>query len=1768
MNTNATRMVGRQNTTGRRGVALLSALAILAVFAVITATFLFSLTLQERASISFQDTAAAQEGSESGALAVLAALELEFNGPDGIPYSGDERYTFDSLLSPAMAGRGDMLQEDQVYDARSWQPLIFDPQSIEPGFDPFALLDPKYYMPVGVDEDPPGDLSALIEPAAGMSLDAVLLRAAAPGIPFFDDDGDGLVDEDGAGNEKWLSYDPLSRQEPVRNPLYDPLFDADDDEDGRIDEDPGLRWDAALGWIRDVDPLNEYAGMVSDNYMLDDDRDISGVFDMQARLNINVGGAYYAGVTGGRYHEGASSHELDPAMLFLALDIPVADALQLVDSFTSLRQGDDSAPGLAGVDDDKNNAPLIGFNGLDDDNDGQIDEEDEIYIGAMARINRGDVRADIRSRFESDYIPGDGIDNDGDGRTDEADEGVDNPQEFDPLDDLWYDAVRNLRLAQGFRPNDPNLVPHDDYPVTISDNDTLQMVEPLLTVVSHGPQVSPMVRSTIDGLAPRINLNRMNNYSSIYGGEDLSYLLSLQVDNDRDWSPRYDLDGNNLPSGDADGEQGESAATPVPVGTPHNRNGRDDDGDLIADDDGDFTRCFDRTYDPEWGVNEDPWGDVTINEINGAGYGVPGYRGVDDDRDGLADFEDLEVRQAIAANPFYIPGNDDDEDGRSDEDPPEFLALLNLAASINQPRYFIHSGSPAGMETRDHHELRNSAPLLPGVDMRNPDPGGIYDPDARNTFYGVNQRAFSKPPRGHPVLDPLDSDPAYNPSGDFDPEEAKQVEKNLLNFAAAQAIRINEVMALPVVRLNAEDGEFQLVAGYDENGVGLGRDEVEYRDAVNPETNIYRANGIFDSHWEETSQWAFGIFDPDINPFRPVAFASRSENPVRIDNEYPSAAEISDVTNVYFQVRNNTAPTYTLPGPPPQTLPRQRLDEHAVWTFSGVPQGDYLGVYVAGRSEHIAQDLSNAALIVNGQNIRFSPTRKSGPNVLLRDPITVGVDGRVEVEIILDGETFNGDFSFDRLDLYNLNAQYVELINVGSQPANLNGWRLTIAEEWEAPSDPGNQSVLIGSDLIIPPDDPATPEAENVVLLVPAPEPVQIDGDNFEQTYASLLDAHETAGAANPPNRSRQIFEQRLTPGNDPMRMVTLDRDRLVLRAATRNRAPRFRLQLRMPERDRALNIANNNPIGLGEVVDEAVVELTLDGLAPLGFVAQERFDPMATRVVSVITNDKDVNTGAPLANQYRTVTRQESVWAGALAADVPLAGNETFRRVGNPDATSSSWGVKWIAARDNGVSNLPADMAQLRNNPNDFTALFAIDDFDLPPLPGMAVADRDLSAEGSTEFVWEGSAERFPPGVYRVRLFGTPSHRNPRFDVGRFGERNLTSGASLAFHPFADYSIDGLRPLIDTASSSSPLTRAAFQSGTVAFVWDNRNQNQDLRVTLSNIGLTTSDVEFVFDRVELSSLGGSPDRAEDWPYLGGTPGRHNLNQIKTADNMTALELLRLYPVRAGRLPSAGYLLQALNDNHVAGIELADSDESNDIPLNVLRDLFRMATAHPDSTAPVRGQININTAPFEVLVTLPFAPVRYQVGGQTPFEPTDRYSGLGVNQRELIPVMAPPEQRFAFNSIVANMIIQGREKRGLDGQYGRTGNPSDYRAHGSDDGPYADPADLLPVLTSSRMADALLTAHSLNLLDLGQFWPEIINNSARYPGDAERRLAIRREMQLVFARVVNLVTTRSGVMSVIARGRRQESPLEASRLLNDRIRAERVIEIQIDRSVR
>ncbi|MDP8245843.1 MAG: hypothetical protein P9L94_17300 [Candidatus Hinthialibacter antarcticus] len=551
-------------------------------------------------------------------------------------------------------------------------------------------------------------------------------------------------------------------------------------------------------------------------------------------------------------------------------------------------------------------------------------------------------------------------------------------------------------------------------------------------------------------------------------------------------------------------------------------NGQDDDKDGLVDDLGDFNGDGLLAFDPEWHVSEDAWGDLSGDGFPGLGADIdadedtpegdiiaePQRRDdmvvtnfADDDYDGYADFYDPQVLAAMYAPEMdgvdndsdgevdevgerYIAAYDDDEDGRMDEDPPEFQIALNLFDSIDTWAPYTPT------EERDVRQLLG----------KSEDDIVLSDPVTRQTFnlFSSRQRAFrmhsrllAGPNRGSRELELFEEQMRLllpNP-----PQTGMEI-----TFEGVESIRINEVMAKPVIRLEMEDvfesieydptnPSIRPVATMKRNRFEPGRRGGGFQD----DGQIPLPNYPVDTNWGLAPSPITGETFPHM--FLPNGFVN-TFNPVfslaNLDAMAP--ATIFMVTNVRPQLLIDT------------TIGIQ--PEIATWNFENIPEG-YYDVVIYLHPKHELNPL--VSYYFNGSRAPFPV--KSDKHViasdgtlqeisLIADPFTKevirrdtaqwnnGIDqpselilpyrlswwpgnapdfserfsdprvGRVQVrsngKLSLRIEAAPIDeadprpdnhyvTSIDRIELINPYAQYVELVNLGLEDINMSGWTIT-----------------------------------------------------------------------------------------------------------------------------------------------------------------------------------------------------------------------------------------------------------------------------------------------------------------------------------------------------------------------------------------------------------------------------------------------------------------------------------------------------------------------------------------------------------------------------------------------------------------------------------------------------------------------------------------------------------------------------------------------------
>lgn len=781
---------------GELGIALLTVLVILTVMAIFGAAFVQQVRIQLSTTGSFSNRQIVGDVATGSISLVEQDFNVGLNGPDGVPFSGDEVNPYISLLDAWLVGPSGSLSANEprtIHDTRQW---IFDSNrlyDVDNRLSPLMRIhngatwetyhslegspfDGFLFTARGVDEDPSGDIS----------------RDGIPGLEAVDDNLDGLIDG------------RLNTQTPIPSRLG-----ADDDEDQLVDEDP-------VEFRAQVLPVDSFGDTRVDLLRMgwDNDGDYSGSDPASGRVNINVAGNQNGPDGTHIYNQGSHPGELDLEAFFTCLlgaELGLqAATLGLPTGFPGTvryRQGVDGGPGILGVDDNLNDSINFLGEGFDDDGDGLTDEEDEMLAGSPGG---GAVE------FEPPTVPSDLIDN----RADRAqvlvngvDDGgiatvIDDIFELDDpgagsnpaIDDLGesrprspYPDVsgrdtpfatrgelgRKLVDAQGepLRLSGPLDVPVIERPTAS------EMLERYITTRSSSPRLRRDSTGSPDAAANRGKVNP--NLLLVQTPDGLANarptaadLLSLAgLDNDGDWDIRTDDRNNNqLPDGDWDGAA-EADIT----------NNADDDYDGLVDDEGDANRDNQVSYDPEARIDEDP---ITFRGIDGEAS----RNGVFTDTT-ESNTSDWIIGDRVDNNNnrdrWMSDGIDNDFDGLTDENRlDDYRNLPGYPPTTPEEAYIMWNA--AGDEGVDELDEWYVEDWDDDLDRK-------HDEDGLDLPFLVN------------LVDALDysQDPNINDGVTF--LEIPRIDENgnttLVSAYGNEALRITEVMARPVMRLQpAEAG--------------------------------------------------------------------------------------------------------------------------------------------------------------------------------------------------------------------------------------------------------------------------------------------------------------------------------------------------------------------------------------------------------------------------------------------------------------------------------------------------------------------------------------------------------------------------------------------------------------------------------------------------------------------------------------------------------------------------------------------------------------------------------------------------------------------------------------------------------------------------------------------------------------------------------------------------------------------------------------------------
>lgn len=623
------RFAQTQSASHQRGIAMLTVLVILTVLAMFATAFVQQVRLQLNTAKQTSSRQIVGDLTSSASSIPRGDLNNALYGPDGIPFTGDEARPYVSLVDQWHTGLSGLLSVEDlrsVYDTRRWSfnYRVLYPNNIATEvvrihnggtwevveLDGDAQNGNLYISKLGVDEDPSGDLS----------LDG------KPGFRYIDDNLDGVSDNTG-----YSAYD--------------------DDEDGLTDEDGFDLRSSLLG--KTSNPFSGVPHMANrvDNMLMgwDKDGDYVGIDPSTARININTAGnENLNGLQA--YHQGLYASEID-LEAFLVCCLGQTLGLQVAHGFGSgvfpgiiqFRHGADALPGIGNTDDNGNIAQTATvseiknpkINELDDDNDGLTDEEDEMPASFTGYTDEGGIKV-------VDGLSSDLFDNRADraylltnAKDDDKNDVVDDILEVDYENLMGDPAVDELAESRPWKPF-PDSSGVYDTPFSSREQLGALLVDTKgnpIEITSGGPTIMEMLGNSIttQSSAPRQRKDTLSAPDLAYNrrklnpnlimpqvpvGVDIAhprladYLSLAALDNDADWGTNRiqtdedtkvnslvldDKNKNQLPDGDWDG-----------LAETNQVDGIDDDRDGMPDDRGDENRDSQIGYDPEPRLNEDP----------------------------------------------------------------------------------------------------------------------------------------------------------------------------------------------------------------------------------------------------------------------------------------------------------------------------------------------------------------------------------------------------------------------------------------------------------------------------------------------------------------------------------------------------------------------------------------------------------------------------------------------------------------------------------------------------------------------------------------------------------------------------------------------------------------------------------------------------------------------------------------------------------------------------------------------------------------------------------------------------------------------------------------------------------------------------------------------------------------------------------------------------------------------------------------------------------
>ncbi|MCA9442690.1 MAG: lamin tail domain-containing protein, partial [Candidatus Omnitrophica bacterium] len=1250
-----------------------------------------------------------------------------------------------------------------------------------------------------------------------------------------------------------------------------------------------------------------------------------------------------------------------------------------------------------------------------------------------------------------------------------------------------------------------------------------QLIQSFITVDSTTPRLRQESEKDIPGNRPKLNPNLTITQTQTLNRQPINTLLPLAaLDNDGDWGSdtrilnsadiiRDDSNENHIPDGNWD-TIAETTSGFDPITGNDNRDFTDNDYDGRVDDNGDANEDGQLFYDPERHVDEDrpTYAGIIYNEeeedsddriimrrlINGEGFEKTDFGNFQNPQV-LPLWEDRVDNNSNSVR-WLSDGIDNDGDGLTDETLyDEILNDVNPLQArdegVDEPgEWYLFSWDDDVTEA-NYDNIDNDNDGL--TDLRqgddNEDVGWTLERHGERLVFRCDEDPMDLQFVAN-LADSMDYSTDLDIADGATKFEVKNASREYTTEAfGMEAMRITEVLARPLIRLQAEDQDGSAPGG-------------NWQTAADANLN----DRTVDFHYVntvggDTGTWTF-------------------------DQEIPKGKYY---VLIYSFNNGLKGKVYHLEGV------TANIDS-AAGTFL-VDQNSY---------DHFDTETFSEEIFPTTSTVRNGMVSGSRPHVLFTDE-PVDIEGSLTVNLNCPSADSNAPFSFDYIELYAPDAQFMEMVNFGETPVDLAGWEIRQGSETFKIDDEDPQIVAPGQFVVIYPEDDAKDENEGPSGIGdlrpkgypddPGPEPLILtredlfvpeDEDVEDITPFHLTTSLEDILFASSTARVVELWAPKL----DPTELQDANAD---LNAASKTLVDSFYF--------------NGSS-------DDCSVRQTYHRQDKMVFFSQRRGDP----TLSMLRHDKS------LLNATETIERYVHGPIRYLAEDAVVTKDPSGTIAANEPGNAASFKPEFILGR----STVPGATGEEDQITEFGETIFGLTEHEQEEFE----SGDHLSDDNTITFHWPGILNQFRepftldntdnvPGsvdglpVLYVRGYGVPNAPIGMFDMDTSGdnedERLRWSGDLLfVFDPSED--LDKYEDVINIENDSIRITLRVPETA-------------DIPLAATTYGaLNIPSATFAFSYIEVSA--GFPETVG---YMACDPGRDSYF-YPDRDLTTDINARFLYMQRR-RINDPNLSPEAVSERSLRFRQGPLANSSPYLPGAFGRNIEKYSMGRGVFCGPTAGEIsqimtrmefqsdpvidglvNINVADQKVLLALPFFPP------------------------ELRPeVFTNVRNRLRVSGLMSQVLVMGRSQRGFDGEIGEIGRdddgdgladlqdlgyttsggrpltdryapswdpptfgpngfgmfgfddngdgiidePAEYRAPGTDDGPYASVGQV-----STPMLNPL-TLKELRRLD------QQMGNILRPDGSVS--LLDDSDIHMMLGRIMNLITVQANEFIVISRGR-------------------------------